>query len=121
MSAIEQLDAVLTELVTKLFHSVPFQDWKAATVFSKYTPDASVGAHDFDFVLEDGSPGLNVLPPDDALAMVGKLSKRHWRLTQDLGLPRWYKMTVTVERSGKFSVDFEYKDDYKEGDIMQRG
>ena len=28
---------------------------------------------------------------------------------------------VTVERSGKFSVNFEYKDDYQEGDIMKRG
>ena len=30
-------------------------------------------------------------------------------------------MIVSVEGSGKFSVDFEYKDDYQEGDIMKRG
>ena len=37
-----------------------------------------------------------------------------------LGQSRWYKMIVTVERSGKFNVEFEYKDDYQEGDIMKR-
>jgi hypothetical protein len=52
---------------------------------------------------------------------VSEAARSQWRLTRDLGLPRWYKMTITVERSGKFSVDFEYKDDYQEDDIMQRG
>ena len=42
-------------------------------------------------------------------------------LSRPLGQPRWYKMIVIVERSGKFSVDLKYKDDYKEGDIMKRG
>ena len=30
-------------------------------------------------------------------------------------------MIVSVERSGKFNVDFKYKDDYQEGDIKKRG
>jgi len=28
-------------------------------------------------------------------------------------------MTVKLERSGKYSVDFEYRDTYQEGDIMK--
>ena len=30
-------------------------------------------------------------------------------------------MIITVERSGKFSVHFEYKDDHLKCDIMKRG
>ena len=30
-------------------------------------------------------------------------------------------MIITVERSGKFSVDFDCKDDHQECDIMKRG
>ena len=121
LQSIKSLDALMTDIVTELYQSVPFPDWRAVTMFSKYTPDASVSGHDFDFIRADGSQGLGFLPADAALIRLGNTTKSHWRLTQDLGQPRWYKMIVTVERGGKFSVDFEYKDDYQEGDIMKRG
>ncbi len=121
LNALPSLDSILTKLVTALYQSVPFADWHMVRLFSKYTPDASVSAHDFDFVLQDGKPGLYRAPSNEALGEIEALTKEHWRLTQNLGQPRWYKLTATVERDGKFSVDFEYKDDYKEGDIMKRG
>ena len=43
-----------------------------------------------------------------------------WRLCQSTGGP-WYGMTVALHRSGRFSVDFEYRDHYQEGDIMREG
>ena len=121
LQAIKSLDVLITDIVTELHQSVPFPDWRAVKMVSKYTPDASVSGHDFDFICADGSQGLGSLPGDAALIRLGNATKSHWRLTQDLGQPRWYKMIVTVERNGKFSVDFEYKDDYREGDIMKRG
>lgn len=38
---------------------------------------------------------------------------------QNLGQPRWYRMTVTVERSGRFSADVAYQDRYTTGDVMR--
>ena len=52
---------------------------------------------------------------------VRQLTKRHWQLTQDLGQPRWFKMIVTVQRNGKFAVDFEYKDTITDQDMVDRG
>lgn len=121
LQTLKSLDLLMTDIVSELYQSVPFPDWRTVKMFTKYTPDASVSGHDFDFIRDDGSPGLNLLPSDAALVRLGGATKSHWRLSQDLGQPRWYKMIVTVERSGKFSVDFEYKDDYQEGDIMKRG
>ena len=80
-----------------------------------------MSGHDFDVIRSDGSQRLGSLPADAALSRLGNTTRLHWRLTQDLGQPRCYKMIVTVERSGKFSVKLEYKDDYQEGDIMKRG
>jgi hypothetical protein len=45
--------------------------------------------------------------------------RQHWRSCEECGQPRWYMMTIKLERTGKYTVDFEYRDDYKEGDIMQ--
>ena len=121
METFKQFDLLISEIANELYQSVPLRDWKSVKMFSKYTPDASVSGHDFDIIRSDGSLDQGEAPEDAALIRLSKKTERHWRLTQDLGQPRWYKMIVTVERSGKFSVDFEYKDDYQEGDIMKRG
>ncbi len=71
--------------------------------------------------LVDGKTVEGWYPENNFLDHLRKRARDHLKLTQDLGQPRWYKMIVTVERSGKFSVGFEYKDDYQEGDIMKRG
>ena len=120
MKTIKELDLLVSEIAGELHRSVETARWKAATMFCKYTADASVSGHDFDYTLEDGSIDRGSAPADEALLRLSKITKAHWQLTQDLAQARWYKMIVTVERSGKFSVDFEYKDDYQEGDIMKR-
>jgi hypothetical protein len=99
------------------------QERKAQSLRFTYriTPDGSVSAPDYWFGSDGSHAEVKDYPSDAVHDSVSEAARSQWRLTQDLGLPRWYKMTITVERSGKFSVDFEYKDDYKEGDIMQRG
>ena len=92
-----------------------------ARYVAKFTPTADVWAGDYDLIDKEGNVDQSTAPDTTTAYAIDKLSHRHWRLTQDLGQPRWYKMIVSVERSGKFSVDFEYKDDYQEGDIMKRG
>ncbi|HEY8877479.1 MAG TPA: hypothetical protein VIN03_07950 [Roseateles sp.] len=84
----------------------------------RITPDASVWAPDYWFTAPDGSVRKD-FPSRDLERQVEEAAVHHWRLTQELGQPRWYMMTVNVERSGKYSVDFEYRDDYREGDIMK--
>lgn len=120
MSILLNLDELLTKIATILVTTSPADSTKAMLA-ARYTPDGSVSAHDFCYQRCDHSLDDVSLPPAAVRSNLIDLTERHWRLTQDLGQPRWYKMTVTVERSGKFNVDFEYKDDYKVGDIMQRG
>ena len=120
-TAIHTLDPLLTEIVETIYQSVPIDEWESAKMFSKYTPDGEVGGLEFDYGLPDGSTSDLYIPDSSFLAKLYGSTKRHWQLTQDLGQPCWYKMIVTVERSGKFTVGFEYKDDYQEGDIMKRG
>jgi hypothetical protein len=122
MNVPNELDSKVTEICRGLFAAAPTgRAWQQIGVVVKYTPDGSVSGHDFRLDLIDGSNDDTFLPQSAQRAVIYSATREHWRLTQDLGLPRWYKMTVTVERTGKFSVDFEYEDDYKEGDIMQRG
>jgi Protein of unknown function, DUF600 len=116
-----QLDNLITDIASEIYRSVPIQEWRSATMYAKYTPDASVSGHDFDYVSQDGAVDQSQAPSNSELIRISKATRHHWQLTQDLGQPRWYKMTVTVERTGQFSVDFEYKDDYQVGDIMKRG
>jgi hypothetical protein len=73
----------------------------------------------FTFRLADGRISRVIEPVREAERLLDDATFAHWRTTQQLGLPRWYMMTVKLERSGKYSVDYEYRDDYQEGDIMK--
>lgn len=121
MTGLVELAHVTSELAAHAYAAAPMANWERVQVFLKSTPDGSVRARCYDFVLTDGSLDQGSSPNRDADQLIDSTAARHWRLTQDLGQPRWYKMIVSVERSGKFSVAFEYKDDYQEGDIMKRG
>lgn len=121
MAGLVELDRVTSELAAHAYAAAPMANWERVQVSLKSTPDGSVRARSYDFLLTGGNLDQGSSPNRDADQRVDAAAESHWRLTQDLGQPRWYKMIVTVERSGKFSVDFEYKDDYQEGDIMKRG
>jgi hypothetical protein len=115
-----QADAATQTVVRTLVTAYEQEDWERIRYLSRWTPAGDVGSDDF--WISCAGVETKRSPKDlTQYLSVSRASKQHWDITQALGLPRWYKMTVTVERSGKFSVEFEYKDDYKEGDIMQRG
>lgn len=120
-TVIHALDPLQTQIVTAIYQSAPIPNWESVKMYAKYTPNGEVGGLEFDYCLSDGTTTEESIPDSFFLTQLYGLTKSHWQFSQTLGEPRWYKMIVTVERSGKFSVDFEYEDDYLEGDIMKRG
>ncbi len=114
---LNRLDTAVQEVGMALAGAFPSEPWKSIRYAARWTPTGDVGADDF-WLVGDSGVEQKVLPEISASLHVSDAAKHHWQLTQELGQPRWYKVIVTVERSGKFAVEFEYKDDYQEGDIM---
>jgi hypothetical protein len=115
---LNKIDESLQTVVGAL-HAACEADGAAGVRFCfRVTPDASVWAPDYWFRAADGAVRKD-FPAREFEQRVEAEAIRHWRLTQELGQPRWYMMTVNLERGGKYSVDFEYRDDYQEGDIMK--
>lgn len=115
-TALEQLDDLQQSIALALFESISIKGWALAKLMARYSP-GGVGALDF----HTRSPAgvSREMPADDHLDRLTLLTMKHWRLAQELGLPRWYMMTVSLQASGKYAIDFEYRDDYQEGDIMK--
>ena len=118
---VEVLDPIVTDTAVCLAASVDVPTWTRAQLAATFVPNGETSSLKCTLTDADEKVIEGWYPLNDVLDHLYELTKRHWQSTQDLGQPRWYKMTVTVERSGKFSVDFEYKDDYQEGDIMKCG
>ncbi len=121
MNTLKALDSVITETAMCLASSVDIEDWSQVELACTFIPGGDSGSQECRLIKGDGQPEVGWYPSNRHLDQLYELTKKHWRLTQDLGQARWYMMTVTVERAGKFGVAFEYKDDYKEGDIVKRG
>ena len=121
MKILKTLDPLVQDLAMCLMSSVNGFDWLSARLITVIAPVSGVCSQECMLSLADGRNAEGWYPENDFLDHLRQRSREHWRSSQDLGQPHWYKMIVTVERSGKFSVDFEYKDDYQEGDIMKRG
>jgi len=120
MSTLEALDAVIGELATTLHASSPLPDWQQVTLFAKYAPDGSTAGHDYDYLLPDGRVDQGVSPGPAARQAIRQLTRRHWTLTQELGQPRWFKLVLRVDRDGRFSVEFEFKDVVLDSDMLGR-
>ena len=121
MKTLEALDPLLQDIAAGLAMSVDGLDWSSARLSTRVAPVSEITSQECTLHLVNEDVAESWYPENNFLDHLRKQALSHWRSTQDLGQPRWYKMTVTVERSGKFSVDFEYKDDYQEGDIMKCG
>ncbi len=118
---LEVLDPLVTNTAGCLASSVDIPNWVRVGLTVSFVPTGDTSSLECKLTSNTGETVEGWYPSNQVLDHLYDLTKRHWKSTQDLGQPRWYKMIVTVERSGKFSVDFEYKDDYQEGDIMKRG
>lgn len=84
----------------------------------RVTPNAGVLAPDYWPTMADGSVRKD-FPEQQFERSVEDAALRHWHLVQDLGQSPWYMMTLRVNLGGPYSADFEYRDDYQEGDIMK--
>lgn len=114
-----ELDRATAAVVRHVHAAVPPIDWQEVVVRTRIAPLGNVSSIQFSFLLVDGRVSKGIEPVRAAERLFEDATFAHWRTAQDFGLPRWYMMTVNLERSGKYSVDFEYRDDYQEGDIMK--
>jgi hypothetical protein len=99
--------------------AAPMSNWQQVIYRVKAAPGGTVRNSAFDFVLDDGQVDQNSAPNRSTELAIDDLVERQWQMVKEVGQPSWYKMTVSVFSTGKYSVDFEYKDDYKEGDISR--
>jgi hypothetical protein len=118
--SLSDFDEATTQVVQTLVSAFPDMSWHRIRYWARWTPSGDVGADDY-WIEDENGTTTKVLPDLAPAIAVSDASKHHWRVTQELGQQRWYKMIVEIERSGKYTVDFQYKNDYKEGDIMQPG
>ncbi len=111
------LDQATTALVARLHAALQERQAQSLRFTFRITPDGSVAAPDYWFVDEGSSVEVKDYPSSPVHRSVSESAEAHWSLAQQLGQPRWYQIAVKLERTGKYSVDFEYRDNYREGDI----
>jgi hypothetical protein len=116
--SLKALDEALQQVASALAQAFGDQPWDRLRYASRWTPSGDVGADDF--WLKLGGAERKTMPAGMAESLrVSDAAKLHWKLTQELGQARWYRLDLTLERSGQYHADFEYRDDYKEGDIIE--
>ena len=118
MEVLQTLDAAQSAIAKAVFLTFERRAWDVVEYRAAFTPTADVWSSAYDLI-HDGGRKESVLPTVAQSGSINSLAHQHWRLTQELGLRRWYKMTVKVQRTGHFNVEFEYRDQYREGDIMR--
>jgi hypothetical protein len=111
------IDAKITEIATKVAGAFDGR-WSQIRYVVRWNPDGDVSRDDY-WVKTENLEATKRYPDVVTSVAISNATRSHWRLVQDLKQPRWYKMTMTVERAGNFNVEFEYKDDYREGDISR--
>jgi Protein of unknown function, DUF600 len=120
-SALNQLDTLQSAIATAAYQSVPLPAWESVRMVAKYSQNGEVGGLDFDYTLPGGKLHQESIPNAAQQVQLYALTQEHWQLIGTLGQPRWFKMIVTVQNSGKFSFDFKYKDLITEQDMAERG
>jgi hypothetical protein len=119
MQSIVELDKATESVVRCVYAAIPAIDWQQVVARMRIAPLGNVSSIQFTFRLADGRVSDEAQPLREAERLLDDATFEHWRITQDLGQPRWYMMTVKIERSGKYLVEFEYRTDYQEGDISK--
>lgn len=120
LGTLKELDAVLAELAATLYREAPLPHWEQQRLIARYTPDGGVGSHEYIYTLQDGREEHGQSPASGAArAAVRELTRKHWDQSAALGQPRWYQLTLTLDRQGKYRTEFGYSDAYETGDIMR--
>jgi len=121
MNAFSSLDPVVTDVAQTLLSSPKPDRWQSVRLLTRVTPDGSTASQAFELREPSGQQVQGWYPSDAAIDHLYTQAKRHWALAQQAGQAKWYGMSITVQRDGRFAVDFEYRDDYREGDISRHG
>lgn len=116
-----KLDDINTQVAALVYKSVPLNNWVKAVVTARHPHNESTATISFDFHKAENTVERSLGFDDLSIVRLSQLFSEHQQLVQKASQPRWYKMIVIVHRDGKFNVDFEYNDNYQEGDIMKRG
>jgi hypothetical protein len=114
------LDGLNTRIASVLLVSAPREHLARIRMVAKFSPSGDTAKHEYDYWDMAGAEVWE-LPTPAARDDMYRLTHEHWQRTQDIGQARWYKMIVNVQPDGRFTIDFEYKNDYQEGDMLQRG
>lgn len=117
MASLQELDSLFAEVAGLVYRTVPVPAWRSATLHAKYTPDGLVSGHDFDYQLDNGEIDQGTIPPLAAIREIKASTRKHW----EASTPRWYALHLTVTQEGKMQAEWEYVDEYTEGDILRRG
>ena len=113
------MDQAVIQLASELHASAPFRSWQRQRMTAAYTPNADVGAHEYAYWLPDGTVNRSDSPNASARARIRELTSKIWRISQESGQAPWFKLKLDLDAGGKYSIDFEYRDNYAEGDIMK--
>lgn len=119
MGSIREMDQAVIQLASELQANAPFRNWQRQRLTAAYTPQAGVGAHEYAYWLQDGTVNRSDSPNAAARVRIRELTATLWRLSQESGQAPWFKMNLDLDAGGKYSIDFEYRDNYQEGDIMK--
>ncbi|HOA51831.1 MAG TPA: hypothetical protein PKI05_06210 [Thermogutta sp.] len=115
--SLDQLDEVSKKIATLIYQSVPIDEWVEANLIWKMSPNKKNSASRTQYLLPDGtvdkSKGLDVTTNMKLYDLLVK----HRDLSEEMGQPWWFQITVTVNRSGTFKMDFEYRENYRPEDL----
>ena len=116
--SLKALDEALQHVALALAQAFDDQPWDRLRYASRWTPSGDVGADDF--WLRLGGAERKTMPAGMAESLgVYDSAKSHRNLKPVQGQARWYRLKHNQEKSGQYHADFEYRDDYREGDIIE--
>ena len=112
-----QLDEINTKIASLIYQSVPFDDWVEARLTWQMSPDTKNSASRTQYTLSDGSIDQSKCLDVGANMKLHDLLVRHRNLSEEMGQPSWFQISVIVSRSGSFKMDLEYRDAYRPEDL----
>lgn len=112
-----QLDEINTKIAALIYQSVPIDDWVEARLVWQMSPDKKNSAFRTQYVFPDGAIDQSRSPDVSINMKLYELLVRHRGVSEEMGMPWWFQITVIVNRSGTFKVDFEYRETYRPEDL----
>ena len=119
MNALEALDPFLSQIARTLFDSSKPAPWLTATMRTRLTPDGSSASQSFELKDPAGRVIAGWFPSDAEMDFMYTLVRDCHRMSLNSKSQQWYGMNLQVQIDGRFATDFEYRDQYTEGDLSR--